>query len=186
MSDIAEVIIEKRQDGDGHWFWIPVCLIAAFEKDLEGISGIEYMEDPDAFDKFSEKYEMYRTGGSPDLVPDIYLDKVVDFKKEKLRLSQEELETIEDLAASNYTPSQIAVYLSLDKKEFLELWNNPESTVRHHYEKGKLSADFEINQKLLDNARSGNITAAQIFEKNRDRVNVENLKQQIFFGHGEA
>ena len=95
-----------------------------------------------------------------------------------MKLSQEEFETIEDLAASNYAPSQIATYLSLDKKEFLERWNDPESTVRHHYEKGKLSADFEINQKLLTNA--------QIFEKNRERVNVENLKQQLFFGHGEA
>ena len=103
-----------------------------------------------------------------------------------MKLSQEEFEMIEDLAASNYAPSQIATYLSLDKKEFLERWNDPESTVRHHYDKGKLTADFEINQKLLINAKSGNITAAQIFEKNRERVNVENLKQQIFFGHGEA
>lgn len=99
-----------------------------------------------------------------------------------MRLSQEELETIEDLAATNYGPSQIATYLSLDKREFLSAWNDPDSLVRHHYEKGKLTAEFEINQKLLDNARSGNITAAQIYEKNRDRVNTENLKQQIFFG----
>ena len=103
-----------------------------------------------------------------------------------MKLTEEEFETIEQLSATNYAPSQIATYLSLDKKAFLERWNDPDSTVRHHYEKGKLTADFEINQKLLDNARSGNITAAQIFEKNKERVNVENLKQQIFFGHGEG
>lgn len=99
-----------------------------------------------------------------------------------MRLSQEELEIIEDLAATNYGATQIATYLSLDKKEFLKTWNDHESRVRHHYEKGKLTADFEINQKLLVNAKAGNITAAQIYEKNRDRVNTENLKQQIFFG----
>ena len=97
-------------------------------------------------------------------------------------LAQEEYGIIEDLAATNYGPDQIAMYLSLDKKEFRAEWENPDSKIRHHYDKGQLTADFEINQKLLDNAKSGNITAAQIFEKNRERVTVENLKQQIYFG----
>lgn len=96
-------------------------------------------------------------------------------------LSQEDFETIEDLAASNYGPDQVAKYLSLDKTDFREEWANLKSKIRHHYDKGQLTAEFEINQKLLDNARSGNITAAQIFEKNRDRVQTENLKKQIYF-----
>ena len=98
-----------------------------------------------------------------------------------MNLSPEDFEAIEELSATNYGVDQIATYLSLDKKNFREEWDNPNSKIRHHYEKGKLSADFEINQKLLDNARSGNITAAQIYEKNRDRVQTENLKNQIYF-----
>lgn len=100
-----------------------------------------------------------------------------------MKLSQEELETIEDLAATNYGPDQIAMYLSLDKNEFRGEWQNTDSLVRHHYDKGILTADFEVNQKLLENAKSGNITAAQIFEKNRERTQMENLKRSIFFGH---
>jgi len=91
-------------------------------------------------------------------------------------------EEIEQLAAANYSPEQIAIYQGKDKKEFLNAWNNLESKERLHYEKGRLVAEFEINQKLLDNAKSGNITAAQIFEKNRERVHVENMKKQIYFG----
>ncbi|WP_027064580.1 hypothetical protein [Maribacter sp. Hel_I_7] len=99
-----------------------------------------------------------------------------------MKLSQEEYEQIEDLSAANYGVDKIAMYLSLDKKEFRIDWENLNSLVRHHYDRGQLVADFEINQKLLENARSGNITAAQIFEKNRERVQVENLKEQIYFG----
>jgi len=97
-------------------------------------------------------------------------------------LTQEEI--IEQLAACNYSPKQIAQYLELDAAAFISKYEDKESDVRHHYDKGRLVAEFEINQKLLENAKSGNITAAQIFEKNRDRVHVENLKQQIFFING--
>lgn len=97
-------------------------------------------------------------------------------------LSQEDFEIIEDLSATNYGPDQIATYLSLDKLDFRKEWENPESKIRFHYDRGRLTADFEINQKLLENAKSGNITAAQIFEKNMERIAVENLKEQIYFG----
>tara|TARA_R110002049_G_scaffold294507_2_gene481160 strand:+ start:2374 stop:2679 length:306 start_codon:yes stop_codon:yes gene_type:complete len=99
-----------------------------------------------------------------------------------MKLSQEEYEQIEDLSAANYGVDKIALYLSQDKAEFRREWEKEGSLVRHHYDRGQLVADFEINQKLLENARSGNITAAQIFEKNRERVQVENLKEQIYFG----
>ena len=99
--------------------------------------------------------------------------------EEDNELSQEEI--IEALSACNYSPRQIATYLEMDLEKFLEEYNDQESTIRHHYDKGRLTADFEINQKLLNNAKSGNITAAQIFEKNRDRVSTENLKNKIYF-----
>jgi len=97
-------------------------------------------------------------------------------------LSELDLSVIEEMAASNYAPSDIALYLSINKTAFLTEYRDIESVVRHHYDRGRLIADFEINQKLLQNAKSGNITAAQVYEKNRDRITVENLKQQIYFG----
>lgn len=63
---------KKLQDNDGHWFWIPTNLVSEFENDLEVITGIEYMDNPDAFDYFIEKYSVYQTGGSPELKPDYY------------------------------------------------------------------------------------------------------------------
>src|SRR5680860_1842452 len=176
---MKEPKITKIQDDDFHWYWIPDCILSAFKLDLKAITGKMYLDNPEAFDEFNEKYGQYRTGGAPDLAPDMFENKEISF--ENLVLSQEDFETIEDLAASNYGPDQVAKYLSLDKTDFREEWNNLKSKIRHHYDKGQLTAEFEINQKLLDNARSGNITAAQIFEKNRDRVQTENLKNQIYF-----
>lgn len=99
-----------------------------------------------------------------------------------MKLSQEELEEIEVMAACNYSPEKIALKLDVDKAEFMKAWFNKESLVRYHYERGQLVADFEINQKQLDNAKAGNITAAQVYFKESEAQKVENLKKHIFYG----
>lgn len=62
-------------------------------------------------------------------------------------------------------------------------WNNKQSLVRHHYDKGVLEADFLISNGLLDHAKKGNITAAQEFKKIARAQHVENLKNEILFNH---
>lgn len=101
----------------------------------------------------------------------------------ELRFSDEELTIIEDLAGCNYTPEKIALYLSVDKKEFMKLWFNKESNVRIAYDRGHLQAEFEVNkeQKLL--AQKGNITAAQIFLKESKELKAINTLNTILFGH---
>lgn len=99
-----------------------------------------------------------------------------------MKLSQEELDEIEIMAACNYAPEKIALKLDVDKAEFMKAWFKKDSAVRYHYDRGQLVADFDINQKQLENAKSGNITAAQIYYKNAQAQKVENLKKQIFYG----
>jgi hypothetical protein len=64
--------IKKLKDSDGHWYWIPLELLEKFKSDLEKIEGIDYMDDPDAFDLFSETFEAYRTHGDKNLTPEIF------------------------------------------------------------------------------------------------------------------
>ena len=73
MKDVLKNII-KTQDSDGHWYWIPEKLSTDFINGVEKISGIEYMDDPDAFDLFSGKYEQYRTLGDPNNIPHFFKD----------------------------------------------------------------------------------------------------------------
>lgn len=89
---------------------------------------------------------------------------------------------IEKLAGCNYGPREIAMYLDMSEKTFMKAWNDPKSAIRHHYEKGKLEADFDINQKLLDTAKTGNITAAQQFFKKVEERKVEDIKARIYYG----
>jgi len=97
----------------------------------------------------------------------------------ELKLSQEEYETIENLAACNYSPTQIAIYLSADKEELIRQCNKPDSLVKHHFDKGVLTAQFEVDNKILETAKSGNITAAQELKKLQDKRQFENHKMRI-------
>ncbi|MFB9055064.1 hypothetical protein ACFFVB_18430 [Formosa undariae] len=111
------------------------------------------------------------------------LDKIVEVGIEaKVRLSQEELEQIEDLAACNYLPEKIALYLDVDEVAFMRDWFNPDSLIRTHFNKGVLQAQFEIHQKQLEGAKSGNITSAQIYLNLSELQRTENLKKKIFYG----
>lgn len=101
----------------------------------------------------------------------------------ELKLSDEELDTIEDLAAVNYSPEKIALYIHTDKKAFLQHYYHKNSQVRLRYDRGQLQSEFLINQKQLELARAGNITAAQIFLKEADKVNTANILKNVLFGH---
>lgn len=99
-----------------------------------------------------------------------------------LKLSDEELETAAQLAAANYSPAKIALYLDQDKDAFLQEWYNPESQLRIYYNRGQLLSEFNINNKQRELAESGNITAAQIFLKESEKVKIENIRNQCLFG----
>ena len=98
------------------------------------------------------------------------------------KFSEEEMTAVHDLAGCNYSPEKIALYLDVDKKAFLQLWSNKESEVRLAYDRGKLVAEFNINNKQKELAEKGNITAAQIFLKESEKNEVNNIRNRILFG----
>ena len=103
----------------------------------------------------------------------------------KIFISEEDIATIQNMAACNYAPSEIALQLGVDKKGFLALYNDNESDVRQAYNAGKLATTFEIMTKQKELAEGGNITSGQIFLKERDRIDFENIKYKTFFENGE-
>jgi len=100
-----------------------------------------------------------------------------------IHISDEDLETVFNMAACNYAPSDIALHLGVDKKLFLALYNNKESDVCQSYNAGKLSTNLAIMSKQKELAEGGNITAAQIFLRESERIEVENIKNRLLFGH---
>lgn len=100
----------------------------------------------------------------------------------KLIFSDEELTIIEQLSGCNYSPEKIALYLDMDKREFLKEWRTLNSLVRTSYDRGKLVSSFSINNKQKENAESGNITAAQIFLKEAKEEEAKNILNNVLYG----
>ena len=71
--------IKKLTEDDGHWYWIPENEVEQFNADSEKLEGKEYMDCPDEFDSFIYKYDHYRTGGAPELVPDCFDGNKIEF-----------------------------------------------------------------------------------------------------------
>lgn len=98
-----------------------------------------------------------------------------------VRLAQDELEQLESLAGAGYGPEKIAVYLDVPVKDFIKEWRNPETFVHYHYNRGILLTDAETGMKLSENAKGGNITAAQQLAKIRWEQYVADCKNQIYY-----
>ena len=64
--------ITKLQDDDCHWYWIPNNMVGEFLELLDKIAGLDYMDAPDDFDRFSDRFEIYRTLGCSSNIPEIF------------------------------------------------------------------------------------------------------------------
>lgn len=91
-------------------------------------------------------------------------------------------QTVERLAAVNYSYDEMAIYVNMKKSAFRNEATKEDSVIWTAIQRGRLKAEFEINDKLSQNAQSGNITAAQQFQKIKEQKEVENLKARIFYG----
>ena len=92
------------------------------------------------------------------------------------------LKEIETLSAINYSFKQMALYLNLPLKLFIEEAKTQDSEIWDAIQRGELQADFDIQKKILDNAVSGNITAVQVYEKSKSKKETANLLPRIFYG----
>ena len=100
----------------------------------------------------------------------------------KIRLAQEELEQLENLAGAGYSLEQIAMYLDVPKAAFIAEYFDLESLVHYHYQRGILMVDAEAGMKLAENAKSGNITAHQQLVNIRRAQFVAREKKRIIYG----
>ena len=100
----------------------------------------------------------------------------------RIVLSDEEISAIERMAGCNFGPSEIALYLEIDKKRFLELYSDRESDVRVAYDRGMLVTQFDLMNKQRELGIGGNITATQIFLKEKNEIEIINSRNFCLFG----
>ncbi len=105
---------------------------------------------------------------------------IVPSVRPQVRLADEELEELENLAAIGYSAEKCAMILEQDVRLFLRDYRTPGTPVHYHYRLGSLRAQADVNLKLLENARAGNLTAVQQYQKVMEEQRIENIKQEIF------
>lgn len=77
----------------------------------------------------------------------------------------EHYEQIELLAGIGYTLAQIARFFKINGNWVQHEYNREDSDLRFHYDRGVLLAHAETEMKLLESAKSGNLTAQAMFRK---------------------
>ena len=62
------------QDNDCHWYWILDSDLKEFNTMINLLDDKEYLDCPELFDMFVDKYSKFQTGGSPDNEPEYFKD----------------------------------------------------------------------------------------------------------------
>lgn len=96
-----------------------------------------------------------------------------------MNFTPEQIEQIESLAGCNYSPEKIALYFDLNETEFMREWNDKASELRHHYDRGVLIAQAEMDMANLESAKGGSITAIQMHKKDAYSQRIENFKKEL-------
>lgn len=104
-----------------------------------------------------------------------------ELRSGNLALTEEQLESIAELAGCNYDPDDIALFLGIPAAMFRKVWKEEESEVRYRYNYGRARAQAEIHMKVNEKARTGNVTEIQIHEKMSQRLQFENAKKKHLY-----
>ncbi len=89
-----------------------------------------------------------------------------------MNYTQEELQTIEDMAALFYSYKDIAIVLEVDVEEFKAQMRLEESDAYSRYQKGWITSDMSIRKSLLESAINGSSPAQMmLMELNKDNKN---------------
>ena len=64
--------VTQIQDDEGDWYWIPNDKLDQFLLDIKETYGFDYMDKPLAFEKITERYGQYKTGGDRNNRPSIF------------------------------------------------------------------------------------------------------------------
>ncbi|MBI9052470.1 MAG: hypothetical protein JEY96_01550 [Bacteroidales bacterium] len=100
-----------------------------------------------------------------------------------MQFNDDQLEIIENSGGLEYTPQRIAIVLGLDPLDlnrFIEIFNDKGSVVRQKYEHGKAFAQFEVENSLMQQMRTGDVETVEYVEKQNHFKRMERMKNELF------
>lgn len=99
-----------------------------------------------------------------------------------VNLSDVEAEAIMSLSGCSFSPKMVCTYLGYEINDFMKIFNDTSSDLRQAYDAGKMRNQFNVLNKQRELAESGNITSAQIFMKETEKIEIENIRNKCLFG----
>lgn len=102
------------------------------------------------------------------------------YVKPFVALTDEEYDMVQRLAEAGIFAAKIADILQKDKRLFMMDWKRKGTHVFNAYYSGLEKAKADVNAKTLDNAKGGNLTAAQRMDKIWEEQRLNDLKEEIF------
>jgi hypothetical protein len=103
-------------------------------------------------------------------------------KVKDIHLTPEQLDELEALAATNYTPRECAKYFGKDVRQFLAAYEDEFHPIRKRYDEGLFRCRAEILIAQANSARTGNITSAQVYLKAMDDKHFETQRERLING----
>lgn len=97
-----------------------------------------------------------------------------------MKLTDKQKADLEMMGAINYSIKRVALYLGFTFNEVVKEYQDEESDLRYHYERGQLIAQADIDTEVMKSAKDGNLTATQIYKRSEKQNRLNNLKNELF------
>lgn len=108
------------------------------------------------------------------------MELVVHANKIGETLTTEQVRTLQELGALEWSPRDIAIYMEYDVAQFTTEYNDPDSNVSLAITRGRLMALAEISKATLAAAKAGDIPSIEQLEKARREKSFTASKLAIF------
>lgn len=96
-------------------------------------------------------------------------------------LEERHYQQITEFSELGFTWREIAKVLQLNVRAFRNEWLNERSLVRQAYDTGILNTKADLQLKITEDARAGNITMIQIVQKDEELRRVQELKEKHLY-----
>lgn len=98
-----------------------------------------------------------------------------------LDLTSEQITDLEKLAGIAFPPEKIAMYFGIPEDHFMNEFNDPESKIRYHYDKGLLQSTADVNKGTLKRAKDGNLSSIAQLGKDLYQQKLSASKKRRMF-----
>ena len=102
-----------------------------------------------------------------------------------LVLTEEQTQDLEKLAGIAFSPEKIALYFGIPEDDFMHEFNQQDSQIKYHYDKGLIESSAKIGTGNLTRAKDGNLTSIAQHSKDMLLQRIEISKKRNLYAQDD-